>query len=190
MWDQKPLQACGGHPGHYFTGTQTAEAPCWSENQKTECGPTGKSAPRGQRWVLFIDHSSVLLRDWLTNIKDLNTPGSALEIGPVMGIVFLAFVMGVGLMGGLWSIYNYTGNEISFRFSVKSYSVKYITSSHPYVFCLYFTLSWFIRTLENGLSYETISTTLVKTDSTAIWWNLVLIFLSPVGMMSICPMLW
>lgn len=33
------------------------------------------------------------------------------ETGPVMGIVFAAFVMGVGLMGGLWCIYNYTGNE-------------------------------------------------------------------------------
>lgn len=33
------------------------------------------------------------------------------ETGPVMGLVFAAFVMGVGLMGGLWFIYNYTGNK-------------------------------------------------------------------------------
>lgn len=28
-----------------------------------------------------------------------------------MGVVFLAFVMGVGLMGGLWCIYTFTGTE-------------------------------------------------------------------------------
>ncbi|XP_045897017.1 transforming growth factor beta receptor type 3 [Micropterus dolomieu] len=33
---------------------------------------------------------------------------SVVQTGPVMGIVFVAFVMGVGLMGGLWCIYNYT----------------------------------------------------------------------------------
>ncbi|XP_029996088.1 transforming growth factor beta receptor type 3 [Sphaeramia orbicularis] len=31
------------------------------------------------------------------------------ETGPVLGIVFVAFVMGVSLMGGLWCIYSYTG---------------------------------------------------------------------------------
>lgn len=40
--------------------------------------------------------------------------GSVVQTGPVMGIVFVAFVMGVGLMGGLWCIYNYTGNENGF----------------------------------------------------------------------------
>ncbi|XP_035510216.1 transforming growth factor beta receptor type 3 [Morone saxatilis] len=34
---------------------------------------------------------------------------SVVQTGPVMGIVFAAFVMGVGLMGGLWCIYYYTG---------------------------------------------------------------------------------
>ncbi|XP_070779137.1 transforming growth factor beta receptor type 3 [Enoplosus armatus] len=34
---------------------------------------------------------------------------SVLQTGPVMGIVFVAFVMGVSLMGGLWCIYYYTG---------------------------------------------------------------------------------
>ncbi|XP_076739075.1 transforming growth factor beta receptor type 3 isoform X2 [Maylandia zebra] len=33
------------------------------------------------------------------------------ETGPVMGLVFAAFVMGVGLMGGLWFIYNYTAER-------------------------------------------------------------------------------
>lgn len=42
--------------------------------------------------------------------------GSVVEAGPVMGIVFAAFVMGVALMGGLWCIYNYTGNEASLCF--------------------------------------------------------------------------
>ncbi|KAF7658078.1 hypothetical protein LDENG_00017650 [Lucifuga dentata] len=37
---------------------------------------------------------------------------SVLETGPVMGIVFAAFVMGVCLMGGLWCIYNYTGFQM------------------------------------------------------------------------------
>uniref|UniRef100_A0A3Q3LMA7 Endoglin, like n=2 Tax=Mastacembelus armatus TaxID=205130 RepID=A0A3Q3LMA7_9TELE len=36
---------------------------------------------------------------------------SVLEMGPVMGIVFAAFVMGIGLMGGLWCIYNHTGGR-------------------------------------------------------------------------------
>ncbi|KAL7378227.1 hypothetical protein ABVT39_010582 [Epinephelus coioides] len=34
---------------------------------------------------------------------------SVVQTGPVMGIVFAAFVMGVSLMGGLWCIYYYTG---------------------------------------------------------------------------------
>nr|XP_046270791.1 transforming growth factor beta receptor type 3 [Scatophagus argus]XP_046270792.1 transforming growth factor beta receptor type 3 [Scatophagus argus] len=34
---------------------------------------------------------------------------SAVQMGPVMGSVFAAFVMGVGLMGGLWCIYYHTG---------------------------------------------------------------------------------
>ncbi|KAM9346014.1 LOW QUALITY PROTEIN: transforming growth factor beta receptor type 3 [Symphorus nematophorus] len=33
---------------------------------------------------------------------------SVVQTGPVMGIVFAAFVMGVSLMGGLWCIYYYT----------------------------------------------------------------------------------
>ncbi|GAA6215470.1 transforming growth factor beta receptor type 3-like [Lates japonicus] len=33
---------------------------------------------------------------------------SVLQTGPVMGIVFASFVMGVSLMGALWCIYNYT----------------------------------------------------------------------------------
>lgn len=67
------------------------------------------------------------------------------ETGPVMGIVFAAFVMGVGLMGGLWCIYNYTGNEgslcvlcmlssyqVSFRFifqMIPDYSMKVYESN-------------------------------------------------------------
>lgn len=38
-----------------------------------------------------------------------------------MGAIFAAFVMGVGLMGGLWCIYNHTGNEISFLPLLNSY---------------------------------------------------------------------
>ncbi|KAE8282831.1 Transforming growth factor beta receptor type 3 [Larimichthys crocea] len=34
---------------------------------------------------------------------------SVVQMGPVMGIVFAAFVMGVCLMGGVWCIYYYTG---------------------------------------------------------------------------------
>ncbi|XP_047426796.1 transforming growth factor beta receptor type 3 isoform X2 [Mugil cephalus] len=38
------------------------------------------------------------------------------QTGPIMGIVFVAFLMGVSLMGGLWCIYNYTGaRPASFR---------------------------------------------------------------------------
>ncbi|XP_008299553.1 transforming growth factor beta receptor type 3 [Stegastes partitus] len=36
---------------------------------------------------------------------------SVVQIGPVMGIVFAAFVMGVSLMGGLWCIYSHTGGR-------------------------------------------------------------------------------
>ncbi|KAM7386310.1 hypothetical protein PAMA_009102 [Pampus argenteus] len=48
------------------------------------------------------------------SISPLTSPGpehssSVMQTGPVMGIVFAAFVMGVILMGGLWCIYNYTG---------------------------------------------------------------------------------
>lgn len=38
-------------------------------------------------------------------------PGSVLQTGAVLGIIFAAFMMGVILMGGLWCIYNYTGNQ-------------------------------------------------------------------------------
>ncbi|XP_030591367.1 transforming growth factor beta receptor type 3 [Archocentrus centrarchus] len=41
--------------------------------------------------------------------------GSVVEAGPVMGIVFAAFVMGVALMGGLWCIYNYTERSAYYR---------------------------------------------------------------------------
>lgn len=34
------------------------------------------------------------------------------ETGPVMGIVFAAFVMGISLMGALWCIYNHTGMSV------------------------------------------------------------------------------
>ncbi|XP_059204625.1 transforming growth factor beta receptor type 3 [Centropristis striata] len=34
---------------------------------------------------------------------------SVVQTGPVIGIVFAAFAMGVGLMGGLWCIYYHTG---------------------------------------------------------------------------------
>lgn len=53
------------------------------------------------------------------------------QIGPVMGTIFIAFMMGVGLMGGLWCIYNYTGNEISFLPLLNSYgtTIQY-TISH------------------------------------------------------------
>ncbi|XP_067334257.1 transforming growth factor beta receptor type 3 isoform X3 [Channa argus] len=34
---------------------------------------------------------------------------SVVQTGPVIGIVFLAFMMGVGLMGAVWCIYNSTG---------------------------------------------------------------------------------
>uniref|UniRef100_A0A3Q1G5M1 Transforming growth factor beta receptor type 3-like n=1 Tax=Acanthochromis polyacanthus TaxID=80966 RepID=A0A3Q1G5M1_9TELE len=36
---------------------------------------------------------------------------SVVQTGPVIGIIFAAFVMGVSLMGGLWCIYNYTGSR-------------------------------------------------------------------------------
>ncbi|CAG5897396.1 unnamed protein product [Menidia menidia] len=36
-----------------------------------------------------------------------------LQTGLVMGIAFAAFVIGVSMMGALWCIYNYTGNEIN-----------------------------------------------------------------------------
>ncbi|XP_028268623.1 transforming growth factor beta receptor type 3 isoform X2 [Parambassis ranga] len=40
-----------------------------------------------------------------------HSSSSALDMGPVIGIVFAAFAMGVGLMGGLWCIYNHTGTQ-------------------------------------------------------------------------------
>ncbi|XP_070836278.1 transforming growth factor beta receptor type 3 [Chaetodon trifascialis] len=38
---------------------------------------------------------------------------SVVQTGPVMGIVFAAFVMGVCLMGGLWCIYCHTGTRLA-----------------------------------------------------------------------------
>lgn len=38
--------------------------------------------------------------------------GFMLQEGPLMGIVFAAFLVGVSLMGGLWCIYTYTGTSI------------------------------------------------------------------------------
>ncbi|XP_027141681.1 transforming growth factor beta receptor type 3 isoform X2 [Larimichthys crocea] len=40
---------------------------------------------------------------------DPEQSSSVVQMGPVMGIVFAAFVMGVCLMGGVWCIYYYTG---------------------------------------------------------------------------------
>lgn len=40
---------------------------------------------------------------------DPENSSSMLQTGPMMGIVFAAFVIGVSLMGGLWCIYHYTG---------------------------------------------------------------------------------
>ncbi|XP_042360092.1 transforming growth factor beta receptor type 3 [Plectropomus leopardus] len=40
---------------------------------------------------------------------DPESSSSVVQMGPVMGIVFAAFVMGVSLMGGLWCIYYHTG---------------------------------------------------------------------------------
>ncbi|KAG8006465.1 Transforming growth factor beta receptor type 3 [Nibea albiflora] len=40
---------------------------------------------------------------------DPEQSSSVVHMGPVMGIVFAAFVMGVSLMGGVWCIYYYTG---------------------------------------------------------------------------------
>ncbi|KAK2833892.1 hypothetical protein Q5P01_017781 [Channa striata] len=42
---------------------------------------------------------------------DPEDSSSVLQTGPVIGIVFLAFVMGVALMGGLWCIYSHTGGR-------------------------------------------------------------------------------
>ncbi|XP_029912780.1 transforming growth factor beta receptor type 3 isoform X2 [Myripristis murdjan] len=38
--------------------------------------------------------------------------GFVIDTGPVMGIVFAAFVMGISLMGALWCIYHHTGTSI------------------------------------------------------------------------------
>ncbi|TDH02530.1 hypothetical protein EPR50_G00153570 [Perca flavescens] len=43
------------------------------------------------------------------NSPDPQHSSAVVQTGPVMGIVFAAFVMGVCLMGGLWCIYHYTG---------------------------------------------------------------------------------
>ncbi|KAI3360177.1 hypothetical protein L3Q82_014489, partial [Scortum barcoo] len=51
---------------------------------------------------------------------DPEQSSSVVQTGPVIGIIFAAFVMGVGLMGGLWCIYYHTGNEISFPLSLKN----------------------------------------------------------------------
>uniref|UniRef100_A0A3Q3IJI2 ZP domain-containing protein n=1 Tax=Monopterus albus TaxID=43700 RepID=A0A3Q3IJI2_MONAL len=58
------------------------------------------------------------------------TAQQMVQIGPMMGIVFAAFVMGVTLMGGLWCIYNHTGNDTSFLLSLTSCGVN--TSSHHF----------------------------------------------------------
>lgn len=52
------------------------------------------------------------------------SPGSVVQTGLVMGLVFAAFVMGVSLMGALWCIYYYTGNEISLPPSLNSYNAR------------------------------------------------------------------
>ncbi|KAK5856732.1 hypothetical protein PBY51_008308 [Eleginops maclovinus] len=44
-----------------------------------------------------------------TTRLDPELHSQAVQTGPLMGVVFVAFVMGVGLMGGVWCIYNYTG---------------------------------------------------------------------------------
>ncbi|XP_031150990.1 transforming growth factor beta receptor type 3 [Sander lucioperca] len=43
------------------------------------------------------------------NSPDPQHSSAVVQRGPVMGIVFAAFVMGVCLTGGLWCIYHYTG---------------------------------------------------------------------------------
>ncbi|XP_023149630.2 transforming growth factor beta receptor type 3 isoform X2 [Amphiprion ocellaris] len=43
--------------------------------------------------------------------SDQEHSSSAVQTGPVIGIIFAAFVMGVSLMGALWCIYSYTGSR-------------------------------------------------------------------------------
>ena len=38
-------------------------------------------------------------------------PGSGVDTGSVLGIVFVAFLLGISLMGALWCIYSHTGNH-------------------------------------------------------------------------------
>lgn len=87
------------------------------------------------------EHSSKCHIIFQCSVQLLNLPshplmtalslGSAVQTGSVMGIVFAAFVMGVCLMGGLWCIYCYTGNEISVLPSLKSCGAKYVFTQNP-----------------------------------------------------------
>lgn len=128
VWGQKPLQAHGCHPASQFTGTQTTDAPCWPKNQETERLPGGKFRPGAERWVpLKWSSSNVTVKQSNPSTHTLS-PGSVVQTGPLMGVVFAAFVMGVSLMAGLWCIYHHTGNEVSFLLSLKTYT-------HYYMFC-------------------------------------------------------
>uniref|UniRef100_A0A672G0X3 ZP-C domain-containing protein n=1 Tax=Salarias fasciatus TaxID=181472 RepID=A0A672G0X3_SALFA len=108
---QEPLQAHGGHSVHQLAGAQNTH-PSRPEDKEAECESSGQSAARAQRSVLALSldeelgfepssHSfSVLLAVFAVSV---------VQTGPLMGIVFAAFVLGVSLMGGLWCIYNCTG---------------------------------------------------------------------------------
>ncbi|TNN57857.1 Transforming growth factor beta receptor type 3 [Liparis tanakae] len=51
-------------------------------------------------------------------------PEHSMPTGPVMGIVFAAFAMGVLVGAGLWGIHHYTGDQISFLLPLTHLSVR------------------------------------------------------------------
>ena len=95
--------------------------PAGQRTKRLSVSPVASSDPEQSGESHLSGHFPMLLLNCLTSRHTLLSPGSVVQTGTLMGVVFAAFVMGVSLMAGLWCIYHHTGNEISFLLSLKTY---------------------------------------------------------------------
>lgn len=129
---------------------------------------TSPDSEHSSEYHIFGHFSMLLWNCWPYRHTPSSTlsPGSVVQTGPVMGIVFAAFVMGVSLMGGLWCIYNYTGNEISFPPSLNSYGAT--IHYHPIDGTDLWHVKWTNMNLFSTLIFHQLSANLMTFSSASI----------------------
>ncbi|XP_048847527.1 LOW QUALITY PROTEIN: transforming growth factor beta receptor type 3 [Brienomyrus brachyistius] len=83
---------------------------------RTLSRPVVVTQPVGARQTLPPVVQSVLRPRMTTKSKSSAADlGNGIDTAPVVGIVFAAFLMGIGLMGALWCIHSHTGMSPAFR---------------------------------------------------------------------------